>query len=349
MTIQQSQKITTKDQTTEFLLYTTPNGEVRIEVFLHNENLWLPQERIAELFGVQRPAITKHLKNIFTEGELEEQEVCSILEHTSQHGALSGKTQTQKVKFYNLDAIIAVGYRVNSKKATQFRIWATKILKEYIIKGFALNDDGLKNGRLFGADYFRELLERVRSIRASERRLYQQITDIFAECSIDYDPKSEVTKNFYAMVQNKFHYAITGKTAAEIVYEKADSTQPFMGLQTWKHATSGRILKADVAVAKNYLSEKEIKKLERTITSYFDYIENQIEMRNTFTMEQLANSVNRFLEFNDFRVLDGKGRVSHRQAEEKACAEYAVFNKTQEIESDFDREVKKLLEKKGGK
>lgn len=341
-----NKSITIKDQMTEFLLYTAPSGEVKVEVFLHNENLWLTQDRIAELFGVQRPAITKHLINIFTEGELEEAMVSSILEHTTKHGAIEGKTQIQQVKFYNLDAIIAVGYRVNSNKATQFRIWATNILKEYIIKGFALNDDGLKNGKFFGVDYFKELLERIRSIRASERKIYQQITDIFAECSIDYDPKSEITKNFYAMVQNKFHFAITGKTAAEIIYTTADKSKPFMGLTAWKKSTNGRILKSDVAIAKNYLEEKAIKKLERTIASYFDYIENQIEMRNTFTMEQLAESVNKFLEFNDFKVLDDKGKISQRQAEEKAFAEYDEFNKTQPIESDFDREVKKLLKSK---
>lgn len=341
-----NKSITTKDQMTEFLLYTTPSGDIKVEVFLHNENLWLTQDRIAELFGVQRPAITKHLLNIFADGELDESKVSSILEHTTKHGAIEGKTQVRQVKFYNLDAIIAVGYRVNSKKATQFRIWATNILKEYIIKGFVLNDEGLKNGNFFGADYFKELLERIRSIRSSERRIYQQITDVFAECSIDYNPKSELTKNFYAMVQNKFHFAIAGKTAAEIVYTKSDRQKPFMGLKTWKKSTNGRILKSDVAVAKNYLDEKDIKRLERTITAYFDYLENQIEMKNTFTMEQLAESVNRFLEFNDFKILDGKGKISQKQAEEKAFAEYGEFNKTQKIESDFDREAKKLLKSK---
>jgi len=335
--------ITIKDEMTEFLLYTSPDGMVKVEVFLHNENIWLTQDRMAELFGVQRPAITKHLGNIFIERELDEKQVSSILEHTTKHGAVEGKKQTQQVKFYNLDAVIAVGYRVNSKKATQFRIWASKILKEYIIKGFSLNDEGLKNGRFFGADYFRELLERVRSIRASERRIYQQITDIFAECSIDYDTTSEITKNFYAMVQNKFHFAITGKTAAEIIYQNVDKEQPFMGLKTWRKSTKGRILKSDAVIAKNYLEEKEIKKLERTVSAYFDYIENQIEQRNTFTMEQLAESVNKFLKFNNFKVLDGKGGISHKKAEQRAFKEYEEFNKTQSIESDFDREVKKLL------
>lgn len=333
-------EITVRDELTEFLLYTSPNGDIKVEVFLYNENIWLTQEKIAELFGVQRPAITKHLKNIFSEDELEENSVSSILEHTASDG------KNYKTKFYNLDAIIAVGYRVNSKKATQFRIWATKTLKEYIIKGFVLDDDRLKNGRYFGKDYFRELLERVRSIRASERRIYQQITDIFAECSIDYDPNSEITKNFYSMVQNKFHYAITGKTAAEIIYEEADKAKPFMGLKTWKNAPKGRILKSDTAIAKNYLTVTEIKKLERTISGYFDYIERLIENRRIFTMEELAESVNRFLEFNQYKILDGKGKVSHKEAEQKAFTEYDEFNKTQEIESDFDREVKKLLEQK---
>lgn len=337
------QQLTTQDEMTEFLLYTAPSGDIKVEVFLHDETLWLTQERMAELFGVQRPAITKHLKNIFDDGELDENVVSSILEHTTLHGAIEGKTQTQKVKYYNLDAVIAVGYRVNSKKATQFRIWATTILKEYIIKGFAMDDERLKNGGFFGKDYFKELLDRVRSIRASERRIYQQITDIFAECTIDYDPKSEITQNFYAMVQNKFHYAITGQTAAEIVYESVDKNKPFMGLKTWKQSSTGRILKSDVAIAKNYLDEDQIKRLERTVSSYFDYIENQIEMRNTFNMEQLAQSVNKFLEFNNFEILEGLGKVSHKKAEQKAIQEYEEFNKTQEIESDFDKEIKKLL------
>jgi hypothetical protein len=339
----ENKSITAKDQMTEFLLYTAPSGEVKVEVFLHNENLWLTQKMMAELFAVNVPAISKHLNNIYEERELYKNATISILETVQNEG---GRDVKRQVEFYNLDAIIAVGYRVNSNKATQFRIWATKILKEYIIKGFVLNDDGLKNGKFFGVDYFKELLERVRSIRTSERRIYQQITDIFAECSIDYDSKSDITKNFYAMVQNKFHFAITGKTAAEIVYTTADKTKPFMGLTTWKKSTNGRILKSDVTVAKNYLDEKEIKKLERTISSYFDYIENQIEMRHTFTMEQLAESINKFLEFNNFRILDGKGKISQKQAETKAFAEYDEFNKTQPIESDFDREINKILRSK---
>ena len=344
----ETKALTIKDELTDFLLYTTPNGDVKVEIFIHNETVWLSQDKIALLFGVQRPAITKHLKNIFESGELDENVVSSILEHTTHHGAIEGKTQTQAVKYYNLDAIISVGYRVNSRQATQFRIWATKILKEYILKGFAMDDERLKNGRYFGKDYFKELLERVRSIRASERRIYQQITDIFAECSIDYDPKSDITKTFYAMVQNKFHYAITGQTAAEIIYSKADKTKPFMGMSTWKNAPDGRILKSDTVIAKNYLPEDDIKKLERTVSGYFDYIERLIENRTTLTMEKLAESVNKFLEFNEYRVLDGKGKIAHKDAEQKALAEYEDFNKIQKIESDFDREIKKLLDK-GGK
>ena len=335
-----------EDQTTEFLLYTAPNGKIKVEVVLSNETIWLTQERMAELFGVQRPAITKHLKNIFESGELEESVVCSILEHTTEHGAVAGKTQTNRVKYYNLDAVISVGYRVNSAQATQFRIWATQLIKEYIIKGFAMDDERLKNGRYFGKDYFRELLERVRSIRASERRIYQQITDIFAECSIDYDPRSKTTQLFYAHVQDKFHYAITGHTAAEIISLKADASKPLMGMNTYKNAPAGRVLKSDTVVAKNYLSEAEIKKLERAVSAFFDYIEGIIERRNSFTMESFAESVNKFLAFNEYRILEGYGTVSRKQAEQKAFAEYDKFNKQQHIESDFDREVKKLLQKK---
>ena len=336
-----------RDELTEFLLYTTPNGNIKVEIFVHNETVWLNQERMAELFGVQRPAITKHLGNIFESGELDENVVSSILEHTTLHGAIEGKTQLQAVKYYNLDAIISVGYRVNSRQATQFRIWATQILREYIIKGFAMDDTRLKNGRFFGQDYFRELLERVRSIRSSERRIYQQITDIFAECSIDYDPLSDITKTFYAMVQNKFHYAITGQTAAEIIYSKADNTKPFMGMMTWKNAPDGRILKSDTIIAKNYLSENDIKKLERTVSGYFDYIERLIETRTTLTMETLAKSVNSFLEFNEYKILEGKGEIAHKDAEQKALAEYEEFNKMQKIESDFDKTIKMLMSKKG--
>jgi hypothetical protein len=333
-------KVTIKDELTEFLLYTSPNGEVKVEVLLNNETLWLTQKRIAELFGVQRPAITKHLKNIYEDGELEENSTSSILEHMGENG------QLYSTKYYNLDAVISVGYRVNSTQATQFRIWATNLLKEYIIKGFAMDDDRLKNGRYFGKDYFLELLERVRSIRASERRIYQKITDIFAECSIDYDPKSEVTRQFYAHVQDKFHFAITGKTASEIIYTQADANKPLMGMMTYKNAPHGRVLKSDTTVGKNYLQEQEIKNLERTIAAFFDYIEGIIERRNTFTMEEFASSVNKFLEFNEYKVLEGYGTISRKKAEEKAYTEYDKYNKQQHIESDFDREIKRKLKLK---
>lgn len=329
-----------------FLIYKAPDKDVKINAVIKDETIWLTQKSMAELFGVQTPAISKHLKNIFEEGELEEQVVISKMETTTQHGAIANKTQTSETNFYNLDAIISVGYRVNSIQATHFRIWATKVLKEYIQKGFVLEDERLKQGKdAFGKDYFRELLERVRSIRASERRIYQQITDIFAECSIDYDKDSQITQDFYATVQNKFHYAITGQTAAEIIYTKADHTKEHMGLTTWKHSPEGRILKSDVSVAKNYLPEKEIKRLERTVSGYFDYIEDLIERENTFTMQEFAKSVNEFLSFRRYDILpDGnKGKISQKQAKTKAEKEYDVFNKTQQIESDFDKEVKKLL------
>ncbi len=338
--------LTLQDQTTEFLLYTAPNGEIKVEVLLSNETIWLTQERMAELFGVQRPAITKHLKKIFESQELQEEVVCSILEHTTEHGAITGKTQTQQVKYYNLDAVISVGYRVNSTQATQFRIWATQLIKEYIIKGFAMDDARLKNGQFFGKDYFKELLERVRSIRASERRIYQQITDIFAECSIDYDPKSKTTQQFYARVQDKFHFAITGHTAAEIISLKADAEKPLMGMSTYKNAPDGRVLKSDTKIAKNYLSEDDIKKLERAVAAFFDYIEGIIERRTSFTMESFADSVNKFLAFNEYQILEGYGTVKRKQAEEKAFVEYEKFNKQQRIESDFDREMAKRLQKR---
>lgn len=329
-----------QNQTSEFLLYTAPNGDVKVEVLLSGETIWLTQKRIAQLFGVGVPAISKHLDNIYDSGELQREATISILETVQQEGKREVK---RKLEYYNLDAVISVGYRVNSAQATQFRIWATQLIKDYIIKGFAMDDERLKNGRFFGKDYFKELLERVRSIRASERRIYQQITDIFAECSIDYDPKSETTRLFYAHVQDKFHFAITGHTAAEIIALKADANQPLMGMTTYKNAPSGRVLKSDTTVAKNYLSEDEIKKLERAVSAFFDYIEGIIERRNTFTMEAFAESVNKFLTFNEYQVLEGYGNVSRKAAEQKAHAEYEQFNKQQKIESDFDREVKKLL------
>ena len=330
----------------QFLLYNMPDADGKVQVVIKGETLWCTQKAMAQLFGVGVPAISKHLKNIFAEGELIKDVVVSKMEITTQHGAIEDKTQTHSVDFYHLDSIIAVGYRVNSLKATKFRQWATKILSEYIKKGFAMDDERLKQGTaVFGKDYFRELLERVRSIRVSERRIWQQITDIYAECSIDYDKNSPTTRDFYAMIQNRFHYAITGQTAAEIIYSKADHTKDHMGLTTWKNAPDGRVLKSDVSIAKNYLQEKEIRQLERTVSSYFDYIENQIERHNAFNMKQFAASVNKFLTFNDYQILPDKGKISAAQANKKAEEEYDIFNKTQRIDSDFDKEIRGLLDK----
>lgn len=332
------------DNTFRFLMYHSAEQNISVNAVIRDETIWLTQKAMAELFGVQTPAINKHLKNIFAEGELDENVVVSKMEITTQHGAIPDKTQTREALFYNLDAIISVGYRVNSRRATQFRIWATNVLKEYMIKGFAMDDERLKQGRTaFGKDYFRELLERVRSIRASERRIWQQITDIFAECSLDYDRNSSVTRQFYAMVQNKFHYAITGQTSAEIIYAGADRHKEHMGLTTWKNAPEGRILKSDVTIAKNYLTEQQIRQLERTVTGYFDYIEDLIERENTFTMEEFATSINEFLTFRRYDILPDKGKISREQAVLKAEAEYDEFNKTQHITSDFDRTIRKML------
>jgi len=325
-----------------FLMYNSTDEDVSVNAVVKDESIWLSQKGMAELFSVEVPAISKHLSNIYAEGELQQNATVSKMEIVQVEGTRSVRRQ---VDFYNLDAIISVGYRVNSRRATHFRIWATGVLKEYMIKGFVLDDDRLKQGKtVFGKDYFKELLERVRSIRASERRIWQQVTDIFAECSIDYDKNSPITRDFYAMVQNKFHYAITGQTAAEIVYTSADHTKDHMGLTTWKNAPEGRILKSDVSVAKNYLTEKEIRQLERTVSGYFDYVEDLIERENTFTMEQFADSINKFLTFREYKILTGKGRVSMKMAHIKAAEEYEIFNKTQRITSDFDREVKRLLE-----
>ena len=325
-----------------FLIYNSAEEDVSVNAVIKDESIWLTQKGMAELFAVEVPAISKHLSNIYAEGELQQSATVSKMEIVQREGSRSVRRQ---VDFYNLDAIISVGYRVNSRRATHFRIWATGVLKEYMTKGFALDDNRLKQGQTaFGKDYFKELLERVRSIRASERRIWQQVTDIFAECSIDYDKDSPVTHDFYAMVQNKFHYAITGQTAAEIVYSSADHTKEHIGLTTSKNAPEGRILKSDVSVAKNYLSEKEIRQLERTVSGYFDYIEDLIERENTFTMEEFADSINKFLTFREYKILSGKGRISTKAASEKAAKEYDVFNKTQKITSDFDREVKQLLE-----
>ncbi len=321
----------------EILLYKTSNKDIKLEVLIEGETIWLNQKQLCELFGRDKSVISRHIKNIFNENELEADSVVAKNATTATDG------KNYIVDYYNLDMIISVGYRVNSSQATQFRIWATRVLKEYIIKGFVMDDERLKNGQHFGKDYFKELLERVRSIRASERRIYQQITDIFAECSFDYDKNTQTTKDFYATVQNKFHFAITGKTAAEIVYECANIKKPNMGLTSWKNSPAGRVLKSDTLIAKNYLQEDEIKKLERTIGAYFDYIERIIENRQKLSMKDVSDSVNKFLEFNEFKILEGKGSISHTQAKEKASKEYEKFNKIQKIESDFDKEMKKLL------
>lgn len=325
----------------QFLLYNMPDADGKVQVVIKGETLWCTQKAMAQLFGVGVPAISKHLKNIFEDGELMADSVISKMETT----AADGKNYT--TTYYSLDAIIAVGYRVSSLKATRFRQWATKILNEYIKKGFAMDDERLKQGNaVFGKDYFRELLERIRSIRTSERRIWQQITDIYAECSTDYDKNSPTTRDFYAMIQNRFHYAITGQTAAEIIYSKADHTKDHMGLTTWKNAPDGRVLKSDVSIAKNYLQEKEIRQLERAVTGFFDYIEDLIERENTFNMSQFSASVNEFLTFRKYQILPDKGKISAAQAKKKAEEEYDIFNKTQRIDSDFDKEIRGLLDNK---
>ena len=328
----------------QYLLYSMPDADGKVQVVIKGETLWCTQKAMAQLFGVGVPAISKHLKNIFAEGELNPDTTISKMETVVNRG-IRGEVN-ELIDFYSLDAIIAVGYRVSSLKATRFRQWATKILNEYIKKGFAMDDERLKQGTaVFGKDYFRELLERVRSIRASERRIWQQITDIYAECSTDYDKNSPTTKDFYAMIQNRFHYAITGQTAAEIIYSKADHTKDHMGLTTWKNAPDGRVLKSDVSIAKNYLQEKEIRQLERAVTGFFDYIEDLIERENTFNMAQFSTSVNEFLTFRKYQILPDKGKISSAQAKQKAEEEYDIFNKTQRIDSDFDKEVRGLLGK----
>lgn len=330
--------------TSDFILYTSQNGDVRIDVFLKDETVWLTQKSIAELFGVKRPAITKHLKNIFGSGELDENSVSSILEHTAED------EKSYKTKFYNLDTIISVGYRVNSKKATQFRIWATKTLKEFIIKGFALDDKRLKQGgNTFGKDYFDELLERIREIRASERRFYQKITDIYAECSIDYNPVSELTGDFYKTVQNKLHWAITGKTAAEIIYTEADAKNIYMGLKSWKQAPTGKIIKSDVSIAKNYLNEAHIQELNRIVSAYLDLAENNARRSKLMNMKDWSKFLVSFLQLSDYPILKDKGKVSMLEAKLKAESEYEKYRVIQdrEYESDFDREINKLKKKKG--
>ena len=324
-----------------FLMYRAVDEDVSVNALIKDESIWLSQKGMAELYDCTSDNVSLHLKNIFSSGELEKEAVTEKISVTAADG------KNYPTQFYNLDAIISVAYRVNSRRATAFRIWATKILKEYMIKGFAMDDERLKQGQtVFGKDYFRELLERVRSIRASERRIWQQVTDIYAECSIDYDREAPTTQDFYAMVQNKFHYAITGKTVSEIIYESADHSKENMGLTAWKNAPDGRILKSDTEIARNYLDEKQIRQLERTVSGYFDYIEDLIERENIFTMEEFAASVNEFLSFRHYEILPDKGRVSHKKALEKATQEYNVFNKTQKITSDFDKVVAKLTEGK---
>ncbi|HCE47682.1 MAG TPA: cell filamentation protein Fic [Prevotellaceae bacterium] len=328
----------------QFLLYNMPDADGKVQVVIKDETLWCTQKAMAQLFGVGVPAISKHLKNIFAEGELDPDTTISKMETVVNRG-IRGEVK-EFIDFYSLDAIIAVGYRVSSLKATRFRQWATKILNEYIKKGFAMDDERLKQGNaVFGKDYFRELLERVRSIRTSERRIWQQITDIYAECSTDYDKNSPTTRDFYAMIQNRFHYAITGQTAAEIIYSKVDHTKDHMGLTTWKNAPDGRVLKSDVSIAKNYLQEREIRQLERAVTGFFDYIEDLIERENTFNMAQFSASVNEFLTFRKYQILPDKGKISAAQAKKKAEEEYDIFNKTQRIDSDFDKEIRGLLDK----
>ncbi len=330
------------NQEIQFLLYSMPDTDGKVQVVVKDETLWCTQRAMAQLFGVGVPAISKHLANIFSEGELDPNTTISKMETVVNRG-IRGEVM-EFIDFYALDAIIAVGYRVNSLRATRFRQWATKILNEYIKKGFAIDDKRLKQGTaVFGKDYFRELLERVRSIRASERRIWQQITDIYAECSTDYDRNSPTTRDFYAMIQNRFHYAITGQTAAEIIYSKADHNKDHMGLTTWKNAPDGRVLKSDVSIAKNYLQEKEIRQLERAVSGFFDYIEDLIERENTFDMSQFSASVNEFLTFRRYQILPDKGKISASQAKEKAEAEYDIFNLTQHIDSDFDKEIRAML------
>ena len=326
-------------QEIQFILYNLPDEGGKVQVIIRDETLWCTQKAMSQLFGVDRTVISKHLKNIFESSELQQDSVCAKFAHTAEDGKI------YNTQFYNLDAVISVGYRVNSLQATRFRQWATKILNEYIKKGFVLDDDRLKQGEtVFGQDYFQELLERIRSIRASERRIWQKITDIYAECSVDYDKNSPTTHDFYAMIQNCFHYAIIGQTAAEIVYHNADHTKEHMGLTTWKNSPNGRILKFDAIVAKNYLQEKEIKELELAVSAFFDYIENIIRRRNTFNMEQFAGSVTKFLSFMDYQILPDKGRISAAQAKAKAEQEYDIFNRTQLIDSDFDKQIRGLME-----
>ena len=341
--MKKNKQIVPQNSFTEFLLYTTPNGKVKVEIYLHNENVWLTQAKIAELFDVDRSVITKHLKNIFESRELQEDSVCANFAHTAADG------KSYQTKFYNLDAIISVGYRVNSQRATHFRIWATQVLKEYIIKGFAMDDERLKNpSNIFGQDYFEEQLARIRDIRSSERRFYQKITDIYSQCSADYNPNTEITKQFFAIVQNKLHFAISGQTAAEIIAQRADSKKPYMGLTSWKNSPKGAIRKTDVSIAKNYLDEKELNLLNRIVTMYVDYAEMQAQKGIVMYMKDWVNKLDAFLQFNEEDILKDSGKVSHEVAVALAESEYERYRIVQDrlFESDFDREVKKLLESK---
>ena len=339
--MKKNRQIAKQNSFTEFLLYTTPNGKVKVEIFLRDENVWLTQVKIAELFDIDRSVITKHLKNIFESGELQEDSVCAKFAHTAADG------KTYQTKYYNLDAIISVGYRVNSQRATHFRIWATQVLKEYIIKGFTMDDERLKNpNNIFGKDYFEEQLARIRDIRSSERRFYQKITDIYAQCSADYDPNEVITKQFFASVQNKLHFAISGQTAAEIIYQRVSSEKTNMGLATWKNAPKGAIRKTDVSIAKNYLDEKELNLLNRIVTMYLDYAEMQAQKGIVMYMKDWVVKLDAFLRFNEEDILQDSGKVSHDVAVALAEKEYEKYRVVQDrlIESDFDREVKKLLD-----
>jgi hypothetical protein len=341
--MRKTKQIVPQNSFTEFLLYTTPNGKVKVEIFLRDENVWLTQARIADLFDVDRSVITKHLKNIFKDNELQENSVCASFAHTAGDG------KTYQTKFYNLDAIISVGYRVNSQRATHFRIWATQVLKEYIIKGFAMDDERLKNPEnIFGQDYFEEQLARIRDIRSSERRFYQKITDIYAQCSADYDPNTDITKQFFATVQNKLHYAISGLTAAEIIAQRVDSKKPYMGLTSWKNSPKGEIRRTDVGIAKNYLDEKELNLLNRIVTMYLDYAEMQAQKRVVMYMKDWVVKLDAFLKFNEEEILQDSGKVSHDVAVALAEGEYEKYRVIQDRNyvSDFDREVKKLIESK---
>lgn len=344
--MKKNKQIAKQNSFTEFLLYTTPNGKVKLEIFLHNENIWLTQAKIAELFGVERSVVTKHLQNIFQESELDKNLTCAKIAQVQTEGS---RQVTRDVEFYNLDAIISVGYRVNSRQATHFRIWATERLREYIIKGFTMNDEKLKDpDNIFGQDYFEEQLARIRDIRSSERRFYKKITDIYAQCSIDYDPNEEITKQFFATVQNKLHFAMTGKTAAEIIHERVDSTKTNMGLTVWKNSPKGNIRESDVVIAKNYLNEKELDHLNRIVTMYLDYAEMQAQKGIAMRMEDWVKKLDAFLQFNETEILQDKGKVSHEVAEALALGEYEKYRVMQDKSyiSDFDREVKKLLDSK---